>query len=245
MTNEEIKRRTQEIYDSLPPTKEERIPMLDVRDEIVTLNYKFICYIGAKTHVVNNSVSLEDRQQSAFENFNKIWWRYGLPKYKDYRNFTSFFFGRINEMIKRDLNDVKNPDRRKVLMKIGEEVGKHWGKVVYEDIAKCKTLSYEEKQFAGAILQPNMESIDTYSIYNACKDDYSIIDSIIECDVVIKSEDDIINLLQKRTVELESKLTYNDLVELSTLLNVPFNTLNQYYDVALAQLYKRLKDSQN
>ena len=53
--NDYIKRKTIELYDSLPQNKQERMNRTDVRDQIIELNYAFFGYVATHTFINNNA----------------------------------------------------------------------------------------------------------------------------------------------------------------------------------------------
>ena len=73
-TKDYIKSRTQELYDSLPMDLEARKAALDVRDEIIELNYAFFGYIASNTFV--DGVEYDDKLQTALMSFMGMWWKY-------------------------------------------------------------------------------------------------------------------------------------------------------------------------
>ena len=66
---EYITRRTLELYDMLPDDEEGRKARLDIRDEVIELNYSFFGYVASHTFINNSSVSYEDKLQSALTHF--------------------------------------------------------------------------------------------------------------------------------------------------------------------------------
>lgn len=135
-----IKERTLEIYASMPQDKELRKQCIKERDELIELNYAFFGYVASKTFINNSSVTYEDKLQSAIMHFCECFWWYkwkGDETHKGYRqdlSFTVFFKPRIGEMIERELNEVKYSVRRSLCMEAGAQLGKHWGKVTYDDL---------------------------------------------------------------------------------------------------------------
>ena len=78
-SNDPIKDRTQELYDSLPMDKEARIACTDIRDEIIRLNYKFFGYVASSVFIEN--VPYEDKLQTALLAFLEMWWKYKTKSY--------------------------------------------------------------------------------------------------------------------------------------------------------------------
>ena len=143
-SNEYIKKRTQEIYDSMPQDKELRKKCFKERDELVELNYSFFGYIAAHKFVNNSYITYEDKLQAALLHFCEIFWWYkwkGDETHKAYRDdlaFTVFFKPRITEMMERDFDEVKYSLRRQLCMEAANQLGIHWAQLKYEDLAKVK-----------------------------------------------------------------------------------------------------------
>ena len=139
--NDKIKQRTLELYAMLPDGEEERKSRTDIRDELINLNYKFFGFVASHTYVDNTYISYEDKFQSAVLHFCEIWWKYkwkGSATKRGYRqdlSFAVFFKPRLSEMIERELVEVKYSIRRSLCMEAGEQLGKHWSKVRYEDLS--------------------------------------------------------------------------------------------------------------
>jgi hypothetical protein len=55
----DVKKRTIELYDSLPQDEEERKSRLDIRDEVIKLNYSFFGYVASRTYINNPSIEYE------------------------------------------------------------------------------------------------------------------------------------------------------------------------------------------
>ena len=52
-----IKEKTLELYAQLPQDEEERKKRIDIRDQIIELNYAFFGYIASHTFINNSSVT--------------------------------------------------------------------------------------------------------------------------------------------------------------------------------------------
>ena len=113
MTNEQIKARTLELYAQLPPDEEGRKKRLDIRDEVLMLNYSFFGYLASHVYISNTSISYEDKMQSAIRCFLEIWWWYKWgQRYRTDLSFAVFFKPRIGEMMERELQEVKYSTKR-------------------------------------------------------------------------------------------------------------------------------------
>lgn len=242
LTNAEIKARTLELYNSLPQLKAERIKRTDVRDQIIDLNYTFFGYVATKTFINNSSVTYEDKFQSALMHFCECWWWYlwdGDETHKGYRkdiSFSVFYKPRIGEMIERELNEVKYSIRRTLCMEVGEQLHKHWGQVKYEDLAhvdlppdKLATL----KAMFGTLYTADIEDHEMYMpghthIYTEFEDPSDKFTSITE-------------LLVHDMIVYETKLDDAELLKMSDIYGISFDTLKAHLPEAEEQLYQKLK----
>lgn len=236
MTQEEIKRETIRLYDLLPPDEEGRKARLDIRDKVIDLNYSFFGYVASHTFINNTSVTYEDKLQSALSHFCECWWWYRwAERYRTDLSFAVFFKLRIGEMIERELNEVKYSVRRSLCMEAGEQLGKHWGQVKYDDLAlidlppaKMNSL----KAIFGTLYWADIEQHEMFmaaapyvpSIYEEYTDKY----------------DTIQELLIHELLEEEAPLKDSDLRKMSDMYNIPFDTLKAEYPKALETLYKKL-----
>lgn len=242
-----IKRRTQELYDSLPQNKIERMSKTDIRDEIIELNYAFFGYIATHTFINNSSVSYEDKLQSALMHFCECWWWYkwqGDDTHKGYRSdlsFTVFFKLRVAEMIERELNTVKYSVRRDLLMEAGKQLGKHWGKVTYDDLKNVEFPSDKEgktnklaslKAIFGSMY---VADLDTHAMFISSKPKYvSILDELDD------KYDSIEEFLIREMIDIERRLTDKDLKQISETYSVPVDELHRCLPRAEKLLYDRL-----
>ncbi len=241
--NEYVKMRTLEIYESMPQQKELRKKCLKERDEIIELNYPFFGYIATKTFINNSMVTYEDKLQSALMHFCECFWWYkwkGDETHKGYRQdlaFTVFFKPRIAEMIERELNEVKYSIRRSLCMEVGEMIGKHWGKVTYEDLSDPRVNLPADKMTSlkaifGVLYTANVED---HMLYIAAPSDGP------ESTLVTDKYDSIEELLIQEMIGLEEKLTERHLKNMSEIYDIPINLLRQKLPIAESILYRRLK----
>lgn len=236
-----VKQRTIELYDSLPQDEELRKQRLDVRDEVIELNYSFFGYVATHTFINNTSVTYEDKFQSALLHFCECWWWYKYAaKYRTDLSFAVFFKPRLGEMIERELNEVKYSVRRSLCMEAGKQLNKHWAQVKYDDLShvdlpadKLNSL----KAIFGTLYWADIESHEMFieapayqpSIYDNLNDNYN----------------DIESLLIHELVENETPLTDVNLVDLGELYGISYADLKLAYPGALKKLYNMLKTNQD
>lgn len=246
MNNDEIKRRTLELYKQLPPDEEGRKARTDIRDEVITLNYTFFGYIASHTYVNNPYIDYYDKFQSALTHFCEIWYYYQWEgHYRTDLSFSVFFKPRISEMIDRELTVVKYSLRRTLTMKVGDQLGKHWSKVTYDDLSNPEvTLSTEDMNSLKAIFGSlYIADIDDHSTY--IDGTYSI-DSItnLEKQLISDEYDSVQDLLIHEMAEEERQLTDKDLKKMSDMYDIPLSILQQNLRPAMESLYYSLKKSQ-
>ena len=240
-SNASIKEKTLALYALLPEDEEGRKARTDIRDKIIELNYAFFGYVASHTFINNSSVTYEDKLQSALLHFCECWWWYKwAERYRTDLSFTVFFKPRIGEMIERELNEVKYSIRRSLCMEVGEQLGKHWGKVTYEDLSdpnldlpidKLNSL----KAIFGSLYIADVEDHLLYieapayqkSIYESKTDEY---DSV---------EDFLINQM----IELECKITDDMLIHFSDKYGLDIKELRDALPIAEEILYKRIKEN--
>ena len=244
--NEYIKQRTRELYLSLPQNKEERMKRTDIRDEVLQLNYTFFGFIASHTFVNNTSISYEDKFQSACMHFCEIWWQYlwqGDETHQGYRqdlSFSVFFKPRIGEMIGRELNTVKYSIRRSLCMEVGKMVGKHWGKVTYEDLFDPRVQLPANKMESLKVIFSTLcpADIEDYMVFVEAPKPTNSIDSL-----VLDNFDSVEELLVQEMIETEEKLTDEKLVEMSEIYQIDFKILKDKLPEAEELLYKRLQEN--
>lgn len=244
--NTYIKKRTQEIYDSLPQELSARLACIKERDEIIDLNYTFFGYIASHTYVGSTSVDYEDKLQSALLHFCECWWKYkwnGDETHRGYRSdltFAVFFKPRISEMIRRELTEVKYSLRRSLCMEVGAQLNKPWTEVNYNDLSDQRLHISDDK----------MKSLKSIfgTVYAADLNDYELFEpakpiniSIVE---KISSNDrynSIERLLIDEMIRNESKLSNSDLLEISDIYQIDYKLLKDKLPIAEKQLYDQLK----
>ena len=244
--NEYIKQRTRELYLSLPQEKEARKARHDIRDEIIELNYAFFGYVASHTFINNSSIDYEDKFQSALLHFTEIWWWYlwkGDETHKGYRqdlSFTVFFKPRIGEMIERELNEVKYSIRRSLCMEVGKQIGKHWGKVTYEDLSDPRVKLSPEKMTTlqaifGTLYTADLED---HILYMEAPHDVDT-DGILG-PLVFDNYSDLRELLIQEMIRLEHKITEKDLRDMSNVYGIDIDELKENVEAAEIELRRRL-----
>lgn len=239
-TADYIKRRTNELYDMLPDDEEGRKSRTDIRDQVFELNYKFFGYVATKTFINNNYISYEDKFQSACLAFMKMWYKYRwAPKYRTDLSFAVFFKLRIGEEMERELNEVKYSIRRALCMEAGQQLGKHWGQVKYEDLAQVN-LSADKmnslKAMFGSLYVADVEDhlmfAEAEPIYVSSIDQYTRDDEY----------DDIPSLLIRELIDVERQLNAKDFKKMSEMYGISEEELEKAYPQALERLYTSLHD---
>lgn len=251
MDNNEIKQRTLDLYASLPMNKADRMLHTEVRDEVIDLNYSFFGYVATSTFINNSSITYEDKLQSALMHFCECWWWYkwdgtGDPKHKGYRqdlSFTSFYKLRIGEMIERELNEVKYSVRRDLCMEAGKQLGKHWGKVTYDDLKHVEFESDKQgktnklaslKAIFGSMYIADLE---THALFTPdTRQKTSIIDELND------NYNTIEEFLIREMIDNEGRLTDDDLKKLSNDFQIPYDELHRCLPKAEKMLHDMLVD---
>lgn len=243
-TNTEyIKTRTQELYAMLPDDEEARKSRIDIRDELIELNYKFFGYVASHTFINNTYISYEDKFQSVVMHFCEIWWLYkwkGSDTKRGYRqdlSFAVFFKPRLGEMIERELNEVKYSVRRSLCMEAGEQLGKHWSKVRYEDLAYVNLPKEKMDSLKAMFGSMYIADLDEHSNYIPSEE--SVYSSIH--DSLTDKYDSVEDLLITEMVETEEKLNPKILKKMSDIYQIDIRVLMNALPAAEARLYKMLQ----
>jgi len=253
-----IKVRTQELYDMLPQTTlAERNNYTEIRDEIVALNYSFFGYVAKGTYVTDPMATYEDKLQSALVNFCEMWAKYKFSpantdlnesgkKVKKYRtdlSFAVFFKPRLSECIRRELNTIKYSLRRTVCMKAAAQLGKHWGQITKEDVAKVK-LAPQEMRVLESIFctqyEIQYEEGNTPKTKSAIQDDFVVpygIDGIYT-----ENYDELEDLIVHEMIENECKLDDGYLLKMAEMYDIPYNELEKARPLGEAKLKRQLEE---
>lgn len=236
------KERTIELYDYLPQTSlEDRKLYVDIRDAIIELNYTFFGYIASHKFVNNSFISYEDKFQSALSHFCELWhkYRFWAGKYRTDVAFGVFFKPRITECMERELDEVKYSLRRTLCMEVGNQLGKHWAKVTYQDLSDPNVKLAADKMASLQAMFGSMyvANLETHAMF--IKSDEKPVDST---DLYSDEYDSITDLLVHEMVERESDLDEKALMNISEMLCIPLPKLKQQLPIAKKQLYDMLVD---
>lgn len=253
-----VKQRTIELYSFLPQaqlredmTKQEadaeieralaeRYSRTDIRDEVFELNYAFFGYVASHTFINNTSISYEDKFQSACFHFCEMWHKYKFAaKYRTDLSFAVFFKPRIGECIERELNEVKYSLRRSLCMEVGDQLGKHWGQVKYEDLSdpRLKLSADKMQSLQAAFGSMYWADLDTHALFIESTDKLTKAEQFYQ-----DNYDDIHTMLMNEMCEKERKLTDKDLLDLSLMLDISFYDLKDELPAAEAHLYRKLEE---
>lgn len=236
-TQRYIKEKTIELYDSLPHDKEARINSLEIRNEIIELNYTFFGYVAKSTFVENTTY--EDKFQTALCAFLGMWWKYKwTPKYRGDLSFAVFFKPRLSEEVRRHLSPVSYTVRRSLCLEAAEQLNKHWSEVTYEDVDKVN-LSPEKRTALKSVLGASYPAdLSEFELYLEAPEYKHGIESYQNI-----KYDSIEELLIQEMIETESAITDKQLHALSDLYSIDYNILKAALPKAMQQLYKRLKSN--
>lgn len=243
--NDYVKQRTQELYSMLPDEEEARKSRLDIRDELLELNYKFFGYVASHTFVNNTCVTYEDKFQSALLHFCEIWWLYkwkGSDTKRGYRqdlSFAVFFKPRLSEMIERELTEVKYSIRRSLCIEAGEQLGKHWSKVRYEDLAHVNLPKEKMDSLKAIFGSMYIADLDQHTMY--MKSEETVSPAIHR--MLTDNYDSIETLLLTEMVESEEKITPRTLSKMADMYQIDIDDLKAALPVAEKKLYEIIQNS--
>ena len=141
-------------------------------------------------------------------------------------------------MIERELNQVKYSVRRTLCMEVGAQIGKHWGKVRYEDLSDPRVhLSADKMNSLKAIFG---------SIYIADLEDHEAYLPAPSINTMIDEQlsdkyDSLEDLLVHEMIRCESKLSNSKIFEIATMYGLDPDILILHRKAAEEKLYQRLK----
>ena len=235
------KLRTIELYDYLPQTSlEERRKYTDIRDAVIEMNYTFFGYIASHKFVNNSFISYEDKFQSALLHFCEMWEKYRYtPKYRSDLAFGVFFKPRITECMEREFDEVKYSLRRTLCMEVGNQLGKHWAKVTYEDLSDPRLKLDGEKMASLQAMFGSMyvADLETHAMFIQAEDV-----PLDASELYTDNYNDLTGLLIHEMIERERILTDKDLKEIADTLTIPVEKLEGLMEKAKKQLHKKLTD---
>lgn len=242
-----VKARTQELYDMLPQTTlDERNTFTDIRDEIIELNYAFFGYVARGKYVSDPYVTYEDKLQSALLNFCQMWAKYKFAaEYRTDLSFAVFFKPRLSECIAREFNPIKYSLRRTICKKAADQLGKHWGDVVREDLPNVN-LPPNEMQILESIFNTqynvSFEEILTSNVIVERRGSHSYDNHLMD-ELYNDNYDSIEDLIVHEMIEREAPLTDSDLKKMAELYTIPFEDLVDARPVGMAKLKHILEDA--
>ena len=235
-----VKLRTLELYTYLPQDSlEHRFQFTDIRDEILELNYKLLCWIAANTFVANTSATYEDKVQSCILHFCEIWHKFKFAsKYRTDLSFAVFFKPRLSEEIQRELNLVKYSIERTLKMEAGAQLGKFWSKVTYEDLKDVHLPEDKMKALQAMFGVLYWADLDVHSLYQRADGIKNYGAEALYSD----NYDSLPGLLVHEMVEQESLLDDKALLKISEINDIPYDELEQARPIAEEKLKKYLID---
>lgn len=237
---EYVKARTLELYSYLPQDSlEHRFQFVDIRDEIVQLNYKLLCWIASNTFVANPSATYDDKIQSCIVHFLEIWHKYKFAaKYRTDLSFAVFFKPRLSEEIQRELNTVKYSIERTLKMEAAAQLGIFWSKLTYDDLKHVKLP--EDKMNALKAMFGVMYDADlsVHELYQKAAGVRTFGAEHLYSD----NYDSIEGLLVHEMVEQESLLDDKTLLKISQINDIPYDELEKVRPSAEAKLKSYLVD---
>jgi hypothetical protein len=248
--SEWVKQRTLELYEMLPMTSlEDRKACTEIRDEIITLNYPFFCYVAKLLYTDNTTATYEDKLQTVLTNFCVMWPEYRFPKinkygeYKDYKNlsFTVFFRPRLIETSKRELNVIKYSLRRSICIKAANQLGKKWTELSRDDVAKVKLPPEEMKILERVFNNQYTKDIDMPENCSVMVSHQMDIDSIET--LYNENYNSTVDLIIHEMIDQESKLSDSYLLKMSKIYTIPYDELIEARPIAESKLKKQLEDS--
>lgn len=235
------KERTKELYSYLPQTTlEERYQYKDIRDEVIFLNYNFFGYVASNVFIKNVHVTYEDKFQSALTHFCEMWHKYMFAeKYRTDLAFSVFFKPRLSECVYRELISVKHSTNRSLKMEAAKQLGIHYSKLRYEDLAHVK-MAPDKMASLKAIFNADMEEdLENAEIFIPSSD----IDTSAEIDIYSDEYNDIKGLLIHEMTSRERILNLDDLYEISDMYDIPVKELLSNQHEAEKELYDKLQEA--
>ena len=240
MSYDRVKKETMDLYLSLPQEEEARKARLDIRDKIIELNYSFFGYVATHTYISNTSITYEDKLQSALLHFCECWWWYQWKGRKDL-SFSVYYKPRLGEMMERDLNEVKYSLRRSLCMQAGEQLGKHWSKVRYEDLSKVDMPPDKMNSLKAIFGNIYWADLETSQLFIEAPVERTTVLDTVDND----NYDSLEDMLVQEMILRESKITDEMLIELSDMLCVDYELLRRARPIAEKKLYERLKNDRD
>ena len=150
---------------------------------------------------------------------------------------SQYFKPRIGEMIERELNEVKYSIRRSLCMEAGEQLGKHWGKVTYEDLSKINLPADKMNSLKSIFGTLYWADLETHELYIPSEEKVSSFEYPTDM------YDDIESFLIKQMCDNECKLTDKLLKQFAADYSLDYKEMKKALPKAEVKLYKILKSS--
>lgn len=143
-------------------------------------------------------------------------------------------------MMERELDEVKYSIRRSLCMEVGEQLGKHWAKVRYEDLSDPRLKISVNKMNSLKAIFGTLYVADLAEHEAFIESHENIYDSPFEN--ISDKYDSIEDLLIHDMILLESKLDDKQLKKMSDMYNIDFDILKKALPHAEDVLYQRLQE---
>ena len=148
-----------------------------------------------------------------------------------------FFKPRIGEMIERELNEVKYSIRRSLCMEAGEQLGKHWGQVKYDDLKEVNLPPDKMNSLKAIFGSMYIADLETHSLFLPSQEKIpSVLDELND------NYDSLQDLLIHEMIDAERRLTDNDLRNIAEMYSLDFDKLRKELREAEARLHRLLTD---
>ena len=171
----------------------------------------------------------------------EMWKR--VKTYRSDLSFAVFFKPRLKECITRELNTIKYSVRRQVCMKAAAQLGKHWGQLTKEDIAKVQ-LSPEEMQTLESIFSTKYDTPfeDTTAVKaKPMQSDFITIKGIDE--IYTEKYDSLEDLIMHEMIEEQCKLDDAHLLKMAQMYDIPFVDLERARPIGEEKLRLLLEEA--
>ena len=145
-------------------------------------------------------------------------------------------------MIERELSTVKYSTRRTLCMKAANQLGIHWAKLRYEDLADPRlVLSPQDMNSLKAIFGVSyLADLQDHELYI---DGSSAMGRLSETEKYMLSDkyNSVVDLLMHEMMDEEKMLTTKDLKQMSDIYDISLEVLAANLPIAQERLYKFLK----
>lgn len=139
----------------------------------------------------------------------------------------------------REFDNVRWTLRRSLCMKAGEQLGKYWSEVTYEDVAKVKLPPEQMESLRSIFCTMNNADVNDVSIYKPAS---TIVEDKIE-ELYNDEYDSTEDLIIHEMLEREEKLEDSFLLKMSEMYGIPYNELLEARPAAEEKLKRQLEDA--